>query len=82
MFRPVMATWDENTLFLAASSVKTGEAPNIVQSLLAEQWIYKPGEGWTDMGPIDPPMISEQLYDVYMLDNPSLGAYSTLNSCP
>jgi len=82
MFRPVMATWDENTLFLAASSVKTGEAPNIVQSLLAEQWIYKPGEGWTDMGPIDPPMISEQLYDVYMLDNPSLGAYSTLNTCP
>ena len=46
-----MATWDKNTILLAASEVQVGESPTL-SSPLTEQWLYKFGEGWTSLGPI------------------------------
>ena len=48
--RPTMATWDKNTILLAASEVKEGDSP--LSNPLTEQWLYKFGEGWTSLGPI------------------------------
>ena len=45
-----MATWDKNTILLAASEVKEGDSP--LSNPLTEQWLYKFGEGWTSLGPI------------------------------
>ena len=48
-----MATWSKDTILLAASQVKTGEAPDPVEtSAISQQWLYKFGEGWINIGPI------------------------------
>ena len=46
-----MATWNKNTILLAASEVQEGDSPTL-SSPLTEQWLYKFGEGWTSLGPI------------------------------
>ena len=45
-----MATWDQNTILLAASQVFEGDPAT--KTVLMEQWLYKFGEGWTSLGPI------------------------------
>ena len=40
------------------------------------------GEGWTDLGKPTPPTDGQSQYDIYMLDNPTLPAYTSLNQCP
>jgi len=77
--RPTMATWDQNTILLAASQVFEGDPAT--KTVLMEQWLYKFGEGWTSLGPIVPSIEAAYEYDIYMLDNPALGAYDSLTKC-
>ena len=48
-----MATWSKDTILLAASQVKTGASPDPVETTaINQQWLYKFGEGWINIGPI------------------------------
>merc|ERR1711962_253191 len=77
--RPTMATWDQNTILLAASQVFEGDPAT--KTVLMEQWLYKFGEGWTSLGPIVPSIEAAYEFDIYMLDNMDLGAYDSLTKC-
>ena len=39
------------------------------------------GEGWTNLGQATPPTDGQSQYDIYMLNNPTLPAYTSLNQC-
>ena len=39
------------------------------------------GEGWTNLGQATPSTDGQSQYDIYMLDNPTLPAYTSLNQC-
>jgi len=81
-FRPSIATWDDNTIILAASEVKVFENDVSTSAVLTDQWLYSVADGWTNIGPTDPVLISEINYDIYVLNNPDLGAYDSLKECP
>jgi hypothetical protein len=81
-FRPSIATWDDHTMILAASQVKVLENDETTEDVLTDQWLYSVADGWTNIGPTDPVLISEINYDIYVLNNPDLGAYDSLKECP
>ena len=39
------------------------------------------GKGWTNLEKTTPPTDGQSQYDIYMLDNPTLPAYTSLNQC-
>ena len=39
------------------------------------------GKGWTNLGKATPHTDGQSQYDIYMLDNPTLPAYTSLNQC-
>jgi hypothetical protein len=81
-FRPSIATWDDNTIILAASKVNVFESGESTAAIVTEQWLYSVADGWTNIGPTDPKLTSEINYDIYVLNNPDLGAYDSLKECP
>jgi len=82
-FRPTMATWDDNTILLAASELKHGLENPPDREHLEHQFLYNFENGWINIGDIEPPPPeSEAQYGIYMLDNMELTAYDSLIQCP
>jgi len=80
-FRPTMATWDSSSIILAGAEVWDDDGESQMVELL--QYKIEDGVGsWIDLGEITPELQSKSQYDIYMLDNPDLGAYESLISCP
>ena len=43
--------------------------------------LFQVGEGWINLGAAVPPKDGQEQFAVYMLDNPTLPAYTSLNRC-
>jgi len=76
-FRPGMTTFDDDSILLAAAQVYDDDG----NYLLDEAWQYKVGEGWINLGQAIPPKDGQEQIGLYMLDNPTLPAYTSLNRC-
>ena len=52
-------------------------------SLTLMKWssLFQVGEGWINLGEAVPPKDGQEQFAVYMLDNPTLPAYTSLNRC-
>ena len=43
--------------------------------------LFQVGEGWTNLGQATLPTDGQSQFDIYMLNNPTLPAYTSLNLC-
>ena len=43
--------------------------------------LFQVGEGWINLGEAIPPKDGKEQIGLYMLDNPTLPAYTSLNRC-
>ena len=43
--------------------------------------LFQVGEGWINLGQAIPPTDGREQFAIYMLDNPTLPAYTSLNRC-
>ena len=69
------------SIILAGAEIWDDEGESQMVELL--QYKIENGVGsWIDLGEITPELQSKSQYDIYMLDNPDLGAYESLISCP
>ena len=52
-------------------------------SLTLMKWssLFQVGEGWINLGQAIPPTDGREQFAIYMLDNPTLPAYTSLNRC-
>ena len=76
-FRPVMATYDARSILLAGSKI----VDNGGEEFLSEMFRYKFGRGWINLGAISPPLESKEQFGIYMVNNPGLADFASLNSC-
>ena len=44
-------------------------------------FLFQVGVGWINLGQVTPPTDGQEQFAVYMLDNPTLPAYTSLNRC-
>ena len=72
-FRPVIATFDDNSIILAGSRVHEGKK----ERYMSEIFQYKIGTGWINLGEI-PPLDAEDQFGIYMLKEPGLPALDSL----
>ena len=64
LFRPVMATLDENSIILAGSKVFDDNG----SSFMPEMFQYKIGTGWINLGEIEPALEAKEQFGIYVLD--------------
>jgi len=76
-FRPSMATLDDDSIIFTSARVYDSDG----DYLMDQAWQYKVDEGWIDLGQAIPPTDGQSQYGIYVLDNPALGAYTSLNRC-
>jgi hypothetical protein len=81
-FRPIIVTYDDDSIFLAGSKVFTNVDGTDEETLMNHTMRYKVGQGWIDMGETVPELTAKTQHDIYFLDNPDLGAYASLFDCP
>ena len=43
--------------------------------------LFQVGEGWINLGQATLPIDGQSQFDIYMLNNPTLPAYTSLNQC-
>ena len=80
-FRPVMTTFNDDSVILLGSNVFEGSAESHQSTLLSEMFQYKFGTGWINLGSIDPQLESKRQYGIYFLKNPGLATFISLNQC-
>ena len=51
------------------------------EDFLSEMFRYKINRGWINLGAIAPPLESKEQFGIYMLNNPGLAAFDSLNNC-
>ena len=78
-FRPVMATYDARSIILAGSKIIDNSDDG--EDFLSEMFRYKINRGWINLGAITPPLESKEQFGIYMLNNPGLAVFDSLNSC-
>ena len=66
LFRPVMATLDENSIILAGSKVFDDNG----NSFMPEMFQYKYGTGWINLGEIEPALEAKEQFGIYVLNEP------------
>jgi len=77
-FRPIIVTFDDDSIFLAGGKTIDDAGETIGMDKLFQ---YKVGEGWIDLGGVVPELTAKTQHDIYFLDNPELGAYASLMEC-
>ena len=81
-FRPVLATYDDESIILAGSKIYgSSDGKSNEESFLSEMFLYKFGTGWINLGASPAPLTSTQQFGIFMLSNPKLAAFDSLNSC-
>ena len=76
-FRPTMVTHDESSILLVSG--QTYSETN--EGLLTNVFQYLFGVGWLKYENSLPPLNQVQLNGIYMLENPDLGEYNSLDQC-
>ena len=66
LFRPVMATLDENSFILAGSKVIDDNG----NSFMPEMFQYKYGTGWINLGEIEPALEAKEQFGIYVMNEP------------
>ena len=82
-FRPVLATYDDESIILAGSKLygSSDESSEYDETFLAEMFQYQVGTGWINLGPSPAPLDSTEQFGIYILNNPDLAAFDSLNTC-
>ena len=81
-FRPVLATYDDESIILAGSKLYgSSDGSSDGAALLSEMFQYKVGTGWINLGASPAALNSIEQFGIYMLNNPDLAAFDSLNTC-
>ena len=81
-FRPVLATYDDESIILAGSKLYgSSDGSSEDEAFLSEMFQYKVGTGWINLGKSPAALNSIEQFGIYILDNPDLAAFDSLNTC-
>ena len=80
-FRPVIATFDVDSIILTGSRIDTGEKKQKNETYMDNIFQYKVGPGWSSLGQIKPSIDAKNQYGIYVVDETKKNTFDILTHC-